>query len=140
MRRRKPFDEFEEIFDQFMSNYIKEFQSHFEDWGEIEPYEYNFPLEKSAGKRRKIEVSEGKPRTLIDVFEIGDEIHVVADLNGTKEDEVELYLSDRELEIRTINELNLYEKIELPVKVDIKSMKQSFKNGVLEVTLKRKTT
>ncbi|MEM2924299.1 MAG: hypothetical protein QXJ68_01245 [Methanocellales archaeon] len=131
-RKRKPLDEFDEIFDQLImefNEFIREFEPHFE---EMKPY-------PSPRRRKKIEVSDSRPRTLIDVFEVGDEIHVIADLKGTKEDEVELYPSEKQLEIRTINELNLCEKVELPAKVDIKSMKQSFKNGVLEVILKRKT-
>ncbi len=123
MKRRKPLDEFEEIFD-----FLREFDEYIER---------HFQEEPRIGKR--IKISDGKPETLIDVFEIGDEIHIVADLNGTKQDEVELYPSERQLEIRTINELNLYEKVELPAKVDIKSMRQSFKNGILQVVFKRKT-
>jgi HSP20 family protein len=138
MKRKKPFDEFEEIFNRFIDEfdeYIREFE--LENWGEVKAELYQKPLWPE--RRKKIKISDGKSRTLIDVFEIGDEIHVIVDLNGTKQDEVELYPSERQLEIRTINELNLYEKIELPAKVDVKSMKQSFKNGVLEVSLKRKT-
>lgn len=163
MAKRKPFDiSFDETFDSFMQEferYMTEFDEHMSEFEDddsesSEPYYYGFsitqrngepPEIKEFGSRpvssERIEIGESDAdsrKTLVDVFEISDEVHVVADLPSTKQDEIELYPSEKALEIRTINAANLSEKVELPVKVDTKSVKQSYKNGVLEVTFKLK--
>lgn len=163
MARRKPFDfgtgfdEFEEAFDRFMNEfdqYMSEFDESEAD-GE-EPYYYGFSITQRSGEApeikefgskpgaREVKIIDGKAeaeerKPLIDVFEIGDEVHIVADLPSTKQAEVELYPAEKQVEIRTINAANLSERVELPARVEIKSMRQSFKNGVLEVIFKRKS-
>lgn len=77
---------------------------------------------------------------LVDVFEDKDEITVVAELPGVEKEKIKIKVSDdrRKLIIKASNEQRKYYKeIELPAEVDPKSAKASYRNGVLEVKLKK---
>lgn len=95
----------------------------------------------------KPEISLGGPKInireerepLVDVMETDEEIKVVAELPGVEKEDIKLYGTEDTLTISVdTSERKYYKKVELPAKVDTKGTKASYKNGVLEVTLKKR--
>ncbi|RLG84241.1 MAG: Hsp20/alpha crystallin family protein [Thermoprotei archaeon] len=166
-RRRRYFDPFDELFrelDEMLYRFMRDlefFTREFEEEGPGEfrrefrvfgPYVYGFritigpdgkPHIEEFGNVRKI---GGKPiiseerEPLVDVFEEGDEVVVIAELPGVDKDKIRCKVSEdrKKLYIRASNEYHKYYKeVELPAPVDPKSAKANYKNGVLEVRLKK---
>ena len=76
---------------------------------------------------------------LIDVFQEDEDVRVIAEVPGINKGDIKLTGSDRTLTIKAHSQSRKYEKsVSLPVAVDIKSAKAKYKNGVLEVIIKRK--
>ena len=74
---------------------------------------------------------------LIDVFDEGDEIVVAAELPGVKEDAIQIEVRGDVLALSSSGERRYSKEIVLPSPVDAASMKRSFKNGLLELRLKK---
>ncbi len=74
---------------------------------------------------------------LIDVFDEGDEIVVAAELPGVKEDAIEIEVRGDVLALSSSGERRYSKEVLLPSPVDAASMKRSFKNGLLELRLKK---
>jgi HSP20 family protein len=71
-------------------------------------------------------------------METKDEVHVIAEMPGVDRTDVQLETTESRLDITAQNESRKYsESVELPVKVDPHSAKATYRNGVLEVKLKR---
>jgi len=116
------------------------------------PYVYGFritigpdgkPIIEEFGNVKRV---RGKPKIseerepLVDVFENDDEIIVVAEIPGVEKENIKVEVSDdkRRLIIRASDEKRKYYKeVELPAEVDPESAKANYKNGVLEVRLKK---
>jgi len=90
---------------------------------------------KRVGRAPKI-TEEVEP--LVDVIEEGDKIRVVVELPGVEKDKISLKASGRRLIIRASNHKKYYKEVELPAEVDTSSAKANYRNGVLEVELRRK--
>lgn len=113
------------------------------------PFIYGFSLTQRPGEELDIqefgnihpsshgfEVGERKP--IIDVFESEDEVHVVAEMPGVDKEDIKIDATETSLDISAKTENTEYsEHVELPVSVHTDSAKASYKNGVLDVTLKR---
>ncbi len=83
------------------------------------------------------EISE-RIEPLVDIVEEKDEIVVVADMPGVEKDEIRLSAIEDTLTIDVDAERRKYHKeVRLPAKVNPDSAKASYKNGVLEVRLKK---
>ncbi len=164
-RKRKYYDPFDELFrelDEIFYRFLREFElfsREFERPEEIKrefriigPYVYGFRI--TIGPDGKPHIEEfgnvkrvgGKPiiseerEPLVDVFEEGNDIVVIAELPGVDKDKIKVKVSDdhRKLIIRASNkQRKYYKEVELPTEVDPKSAKASYKNGVLEVRLKK---
>lgn len=78
---------------------------------------------------------------MVDVIEHEDEVWVVADMPGVEKNKIKVRVSHdgRRLIIRAENGKKYYKEVELPAEVDPKSAKATYKNGVLEVKLKKKS-
>jgi HSP20 family protein len=75
---------------------------------------------------------------LVDVLEGDREIRVVAELPGVEKEDIKLHATERTLTISVDTAKRKYHKeLELPDKVDPSSARSSYKNGVLEVELKK---
>ena len=144
--RRDPFDMFRD-FDEMFSEMLKEMEA-----GEITgggPFFYGFSMNQRPGEepeirefgnihpgRDNIEIGERKP--LIDVFDTDETVQVVAEMPGIEKSDVDLSVDGRNLEIHAARGDRRYnETVELPTDVDENSAKATYKNGVLEVTLKK---
>ncbi len=161
-RRRSIFDIFDEFFREFEERFAeieeemeREFRKIFEESkGEIRgPYVYGIRITIGPDGIPKVEEfgniargRRGRPlikeemEPLVDVIERGDEIWVVADVPGVPKENIDVKVTEKTLTIRAQNERKYYKVVELPAEVIPESAKASYKNGVLEVRLKKKTS
>ncbi|TGC11462.1 archaeal heat shock protein Hsp20 [Methanolobus halotolerans] len=99
------------------------------EFGNIPDYEDDVDSE-----RQQVRIEQRSP--LIDIFEIDDMIHVIAELPGIDKSDIEVSATESSMELRASNEEQKYcENIELPVTVDPDTAKANYRNGVLEVIL-----
>jgi len=130
---------------------FRELEQELEKQG-VKPYIYGFsitigpdgrPVIKEFGNVRRV---QGKPviteerEPLIDVFESGDEVTVIAEMPGVEKEKIDVKVTEdgRTLIINASDSnRRYYKEVELPAKVDPASAKASYKNGVLEVKLKK---
>ncbi|MHC1566931.1 MAG: Hsp20/alpha crystallin family protein [Candidatus Syntropharchaeia archaeon] len=128
-------DPIEEIFREF----YEKLEEMFREIGKAEPIVFGFSM---TGKPEfgfpwvKFDAEERKP--FIDVIESDDEIRVVAEIPGVEKEDIKLSATETTLDIRASGEKRSYsERVDLPSPVDPESSKASYKNGVLEVVLKK---
>jgi len=88
----------------------------------------------SGGEVRVTETRE----PMVDVFDEKDHILIIAELPGVSEDSIILDIKGDILTLEAGDEKRKYSKeILLPAKVDFGSKEESFKNGILEVKIKK---
>jgi len=83
-------------------------------------------------------IEEREP--LVDVFETDSEVVVVAEMPGVEKEKIDVKVTEdgKTLIISASNEdRKYYKEVDLPAKVDPLSAKATYKNGVLEVKLKK---
>ncbi len=89
--------------------------------------------------RPKLDVKEQR-EPLVDTLVLSDSVKVVAELPGVEKSEIALECDGRNLVLKVDNDKHRYYKsLELPVEVDPDTSRASYKNGVLELILTRKT-
>lgn len=156
-RRRDIFDIFEEMeemlkeVEEFFSRGFRELEE--ERGREIRgPYVYGIRIFIGPDGVPKVErfgnigrSRRGEPmireemEPVVDVFERGDEVIVVADVPGVPKESIDVEATERRLIIRARSEeRKYYREVDLPAEVDPTSAKASYRNGVLEVRLKKK--
>ncbi len=147
------FREMEEEINRMMREFTTLPPSIFEGERRIEgPYVYGVRITIGPDGRPIIErfgnvrTVRGRPmiseerEPLVDVFEDKDEITVIAEIPGVEKEKIKIKISDdrRKLIIKASNEhRKYYKEVELPAEVDPKSAKASYRNGVLEVKLRK---
>ncbi len=110
---------------------IAEGRPEIREFGNIPPFK---PVKVEGG--REFHVSR---EPLIDVIEAKHELSVIAELPGVGKDDVKIDASEESVAIKAkLRHWNYNREIRLPCKVDPGSAKAHFKNGVLEVKLRRK--
>lgn len=76
---------------------------------------------------------------LIDVMEQDDEVIIIAELPGVKQDEIKVKVTDYNVTIQVESTKRKYAKdIDLPAPVNIESVKTSYNNGILEIQLQKR--
>ncbi|MEM3662154.1 MAG: archaeal heat shock protein Hsp20, partial [Sulfolobales archaeon] len=103
------------------------------------------PRVETFGNRRPMIIEEGRPRRilseeiepLVDVYEEDDMISVVAEIPGVEKDKIKVRVEGRKLYIEASNGKKYYKEVDLPADVDASSAKATYKNGVLEIKLKK---
>ena len=120
---------------------------------EVEPgksYVYGFRMQ--TGPDGKPEVEEfgnvpkpgleqipGEREPLVDVIDGRDEVTVIAELPGVEKGDIEMNADERNLSITVETKERRYHKeLGMPADVDPDSIKAAYKNGILEVKLKRR--
>ncbi len=94
----------------------------------------------TARRRRGRPPVKEEAEPLVDVIERGGEVWVVADLPGVPKENVDVRVTERTVTIRARGGRRRYHKVvELPAEVAPESARASYKNGVLEVRLKKKS-
>lgn len=151
IRKRKDF--FEDFGSELFDNLEEMIEALLEDMGESGPFVYGFSIIHRPGEDPELrefgnvrEYSQNEENLfpseikdpLIDIFENEDLIHVLAEFPEIGKEDLLLHATAQNLDITILGGSSDYsENIELPSRVDPKSAKASYKNGVLEITFKR---
>jgi len=95
----------------------------------------NCPFKNPKGEP----MSYKEPELLTDIIEGDEEIAVTVEIPGVEKEDIYLNVNDDTLEITVNNPRRKYhELIDLPCVIKPKTMKVTYKNGVLDVVVKRK--
>ena len=99
------------------------------------------PVVEEFGNVKQRIKGEGEEREpLVDVIEETDKVTVIVELPGVTREDIQLNATDESLAVRVNTAERKYQKtIKLPVEVKPETAKASYKNGVLEVKIERKT-
>lgn len=96
------------------------------------PYKHNFL--RTCNKQRKWK----EPKTLIDIFEEKGKIRVVAEFAGFKSENLKIHIKDQRLTLSAeTSDRKYYKSLNLPKRVIPDTLCTSYKNGVLEIQLKK---
>jgi len=80
----------------------------------------------------------GEYEPLIDIFNEKDGIRVIAEVPGAHKDDVDIYVTEDTLRISVhTDDVKFYKEIMLPGRVNPKTATATYKNGVLEICLKK---
>jgi len=159
-RRRGFFDGFD---DDFLDEFEEEFKRMHETFGQffedmtshrqgdgMRRYVYGFsvhtgpdgkPVLEEFGNvpKRGAQEIPGEREPLVDIIDGTEDVTVIAELPGVEKGDIDLEADGRSLAISVDTEGRRYRKeLELPSEVDPQAVKASYKNGVLEVKLRRK--
>jgi len=75
---------------------------------------------------------------LVDILEEGETVIVLAALPGVNKDDIDLRLTERNLTFSVdAVDFEWYDELRLPARVNPKSARASYKNGVLEIKVKK---
>ena len=74
---------------------------------------------------------------LVDIFDEGESILVVAEVPGVAEEEITVEVRDDVLSLETKGDRKYAKEVMLPSVVDGATMRKAYKNGVLEVRLRK---
>ncbi|MGC8572926.1 MAG: archaeal heat shock protein Hsp20 [Caldisphaera sp.] len=155
-KKKSIFDVFDDIMRE-MEEEMREFEESFENLtkqgtkGE-NPYYYGvrifvgpdgIPKVEEFGNIKKGKF--GKPivsdeiEPMVDVIDHNDEIWIVADLPGVAKENIKVNATEDKIYIKATGDMRKYSKeVELPSKIDPDSVKATYKNGVLEIKVKKK--
>ncbi|MEA1925270.1 MAG: archaeal heat shock protein Hsp20 [Candidatus Altiarchaeota archaeon] len=159
-RKKRPFDNeelFEGLEEEFrrmeerLNRIFDEMQGIESERMGQEPYIYGFSIRTGPGDRPSInefgnirrmgvekDISEGR-EPLIDIIEGKEELTIVAELPGVEREDIILRLEGNTLIIDVDREeRRYYKRLQLPANVEEKSIAYTYKNGILEVKLKRR--
>ena len=141
------FEKMQELLEEMMAETLTDFEAvKFQK--NAKPLVYGFSFKMGQNGRpvvnefgnvqrqgKKVALEEREP--LVDVIDEKDQVKVIAELPGVSKEEVKLSVKGNSLGIRVVNPERRYVKdVRLPVEVS-KNAKASFKNGILEVVLKK---
>lgn len=93
-------------------------------------------IKPSPRGREPLELSD-KREPLVDLFDEKNSVRIIAEIPGIEKEDINLDLEGRTLLVSVDAARKYYKKIELPADVDEKEIKANYKNGILEVTLKK---
>lgn len=141
------FDKLDEMFDEMMRHAFEPFSKGSKRY---KPYVYGFsvsigpdgkPMIREFGNVRR-DRSGPKIREdrepLVDVLEEEEDVVVVAELPGVEKEDIKLHATEDHLTISVDTSNRKYSKeLVLPVGVDPGSARAVYKNGVLEVRLRK---
>jgi HSP20 family protein len=162
-RRKNPFDfiddeEFDKIFDEMQKMFDNiDFKEMIEDMlrSGFDPnkrFIHGFSLNiGSDGKpkfqefgNRSIKSPTGEPilseerEPLTDIIEGDEDVAVTVEIPGVEKEDIDLNITEKKLEIRVNNPKRKYHKIvNIPCNVKPKTTKATYKNGVLDIVIKR---
>ena len=84
-------------------------------------------------------MSYEEPEPLADIIEGDEEVTVTVEIPGVENKDIDLNVNEDTLEITVSNPRRKYHKLlDLPCDVKPKTMKATYKNGILDVVIKRK--
>ncbi len=159
-RRRNPFDSFNfddqfyEIFkemERMMERTFKDFDSNMIEPGK--PFVYGYNIHVGSDGKPEIQEFGSKPtkqidgssepmvkrEPLTDMIEGKTDVSVTVEIPGVEKDQIDLRVYDNSLDIK-VNDpnRNYHRNIDLPCDVQVKTTKATYKNGILDIQIKKK--
>ncbi|MEM0085064.1 MAG: archaeal heat shock protein Hsp20 [Candidatus Methanomethylicia archaeon] len=149
MERRMREIEDMDIFNHEFKEEILPDDSRVRVWG---PYIYGYSItigpdgkiiKKEFGnikQKRKVydDIEEESEEPLVEVIDRNGEIKVIAEIPGVDEKDINVNVKDGKLIIKAYSKYkDYYKEVDLPSNINIKSMEKKYRNGILEVTIKR---
>jgi len=101
------------------------------------------PVIRQFGNMKNSEIKSGinvneVREPLIDVLETEKEVVIIAEIPGVEKSDIKLTASNNEINIAVDSDKHKYsKKLSLPKKVDPKTAKSNYKNGILEVKINK---
>lgn len=93
-------------------------------------------VKPAAGGLPAIDTTEREPLT--DLIDEGRRLAITMELPGVARDDIDVHMTETELEISVDNEKRKYHKVvRLPTRVDPATTKATYTNGVLDVTVEK---
>lgn len=93
-------------------------------------------VKPKKGKKEEILSEEREP--LVDIIEGKEEISVIAEVPGVEKKDIDIRVSDNKLTIHVDTKERKYHKeLDLKCTVDPSKVKATYKNGVLEIIIKK---
>lgn len=147
----KEFDKLEKMVDDMTNDSAKDFLAEKGEKKLPNPYVFGFSVSIGPDGRPQVhkfgslpsplqgtEIMKKETEPLVDVLDDKKEIIVFAELPGMTKEEIKVDVSESTLQI-SINtpKKSFYKTLTLPAKVRASSMQTSYKNGVLEVHLRK---
>ncbi len=84
--------------------------------------------------------TKDKLEPIADILTINGEIHVVVELPGVAKEDIKSRGTEEHITVSVnTSKHKYYKKLKLPDKVDPKTAKSSYNNGVLEIIIKKKS-
>ena len=97
------------------------------------------PRKPVRGSIRKIVAGEQEIEPLVDVFDENDHLRIVAELPGVQESDIRTEVKGDKLTISAgIHNRKYHKEVPLHVAVEAEPTKLTYKNGILEIKLKKK--
>lgn len=97
----------------------------------------NLKPNRRPSKAQIREIKEER-EPLVDVLEEDKTIAIVAQLPGVEKGDIDVHITETQATISVnTQEHSYYKKLQLPAIVDPESVRTSFKNGVLQITLQK---
>jgi len=91
----------------------------------------------NTGDKEPKNIVEGEE--LIDIIDGEGDVSVTVEIPGVKKKDIDLYLTEDSLEITVdSNVLNYHRLLNLPCDVDVETVESTYRNGVLDVVVKKK--
>ncbi len=151
-RRRRPFDDpfgfFDEEYLRLSEMMDRLLNQALKDKEDQEPFVYGFsvrtgPDGKPVFSRFGDAVSPGEDeeegitrQPLTDIIERHDSVSVTIEMPGVEKEDIELDIEGKKMTVKVDAPHRRYHKvIDLPCRVDDESVKATFRNGVLDVSL-----
>ena len=153
MRRRRPWD----IFDEFFDDIDRMIERMFRTFREMEiepgkPLIYGFSMEIGPdgvpriqhfgnvrpGKPGLVEEEVREPYVSIMVDEDKNVLRITADMPGIEKEKISINATEDTVVIRGENSRKYYKECKLDAPVDPDSAKATYRNGVLEITFQLK--
>ncbi|MGQ9469970.1 MAG: archaeal heat shock protein Hsp20 [Nitrososphaerales archaeon] len=104
------------------------------EFGNVKPSRKTLPF---GAPKLGMEVKEER-EPLVDVFDEGDSIRIVAELPGVEKSDINIDSTEKTMVISVNTETRkYYKKIEMPSEIDPAGAKASYNNGILEVKVKK---
>jgi len=152
---------FQESMKNFEGNFPKELVREYKtpdgkvrkEWG---PFVYGYsvtigpdgkPVIREFGNMKPSITREGKialkeeREPIVDIITSDEEIRVVVEIPGVSKEEIQIKATENMVTIQTTDPARKYHKeVDLPDSVDPSNAKSTYKNGILEITFKRKGT
>lgn len=97
------------------------------EFGNMKPASYG---------KKPVEVQD-KREPLIDVFNEKDSVRVIAELPGVEKKNINLNIEGKYLTVSVETPRKYHKKIELPANVDTSTPHAQYRNGILEINLKK---